>query len=296
VTPTNVPGQYLLTGYEFVPGELKGYDYYANAVGSAKAITLAPSVGGQSDVIGLGHAALNHSAVTKNLTLNVELQEQDFTLATLNTGDGDNTIRLDHSGIVHAGGGNDTIDAGGDNAFLDGGAGNDLIMGSYNQDDIIIGGSGNDDLRGESGNDRYYFMAGDTGIDVLYDTGVSGSYGGTIDSNTVVFGKGVDVTNFTYSWGIESLPSYNWGSYSYDDLKLYKTLDITWQADSVVRIVLPRADEDGYYHKTGIQFFEFADGSRMTFSQILALAPPSIEHAPILNAALQDQVATEDRC
>ena len=41
----------------------------------------------------------------------------------------------------------------------------------------------------------------------------------------------------------------------------------------------------------GVEFFEFADGSQMTMAQMLTLAGPSPEHAPILNAPLSDRQA-----
>jgi len=232
----------------------------------------------------------NNLPTTLAVTANISNESVDVVTG----GEGDNTIRLqDRYGIVHAGGGNDSVQSFANKALLDGGAGNDLISGNYG-DDIIIGGSGNDELKGGSGNDRYYFMAGDTGTDLIYDTGVSAAYGGVVDSNTVVFGEGINLSNFKFSWGGDSLPTYNWGTYNYDDIKLFQTLDIIWQADSVVRIVMPRFDEDEYYVKTGIEFFEFADGSRMTMDQMLALAGSSPEHAPIINTPLEDQIATED--
>jgi Ca2+-binding RTX toxin-like protein len=258
----------------------------------ATALSVTPADGTGYDIYGVDPVSLFQLGNLPT-TLAVTANNADTGVDIMNGGEGDNAIILSANfGIVHAGGGNDTIQSYARNALLDGGSGDDLIIGSFN-DDIIFGGSGNDLLEGGAGNDRYYVMAGDTGTDVIYDTGISGGYGGAIDSNTVVLGEGINLTNFSFSWGSESLPASSWGSYDYNNIKLFQTLDIGWQADSVIRIVMPRADEDGYYVKTGIEFFEFADGSRMTMAQMLALAGPSPEHAPIINTALKDQIATE---
>jgi Ca2+-binding RTX toxin-like protein len=58
-------------------------------------------------------------------------------------------------------------------AAIDGGAGNDTITGSAGAD-TIVGGLGNDILNGGDGNDTYVFASGD-GLDVVTDTGVSGT-------------------------------------------------------------------------------------------------------------------------
>jgi len=174
---------------------------------------------------------------------------------------------------------------------LYGGLGSDILIGDAG-DDWLTGGVGNDILKGGSGNDNYYFLADDVGIDLLYDNGYGSSdlgYGGSIDADTVIFDKGINLSNFSFSWGSTTLSPYN-----NDDIRLYQTLDIGWQANSVIRLVMPRADEQAFDPKTGIEFFEFADGSRMTMEQMLALAGPSPEHAPVINIPLQDQVATED--
>ncbi|MDI1360308.1 MAG: calcium-binding protein, partial [Methylobacter sp.] len=251
----------------------------------ATALSATPADGAGYDIKGADPVSFSQLGILP-VTLAITGYYSDTGVDIINGGEGDNSITLsDDFGIVHAGGGNDTIYSSARNALLDGGSGEDLIIGSY-YDDLIFGGSGNDLLEGGAGNDRYYVMAGDTGTDLIYDTGVSGGYGGDIDSNTVVFDKGINLSNFTFSWGSETLPA------SSGD-KLFQTLDMSWQADSEVRIVMPRADEDGYYVKTGIEFFEFADGSRMTMAQMLALAGPSPEHAPVMNTALKNQIATE---
>jgi len=221
-------------------------------------------------------------------TFSMQVSNNDSNIRIINAGEGDNTISVGNNyGIVHAGGGNDSIDgSGGANMLLDGGTGDDLIYGSFTSSDTIIGGTGNDILYGNGGNDRYYLMLGDLGIDVLFDVDLY-HYGSGNEADTVVFGEGINFANFSASWGSENGEGY-WA-----DMALHQTLNVSWQSGSVVKIAMPRADEE-WWNKTGIEFFEFADGSRMTMAQMSELAGPSPEHAPVINTALEDQIATED--
>lgn len=165
--------------------------------------------------------------------------------------------------------------------------GDDSLLGN-NGDDWLFGGEGDDWLAGGEGSDRYYFHtldkryffnSSDTGIDLLYDAGNIG------DTDTLVFGPDIALSDFSISWGSEALSPLNNG-----DISWFQTLNIGWQADSVIKIVMPRPDTDNELN-TGIEFFEFADGSQMRMAQMLDLAGPSPEHAPLLNAPLSDQQA-----
>ena len=176
-------------------------------------------------------------------------------------------------------------ESGPDDLFGD--SGDDILLGN-NGDDWLFGGEGDDWLAGGEGSDRYYFHtldnryffnSSDTGIDLLYDTGNIG------DTDTVVFGPDIALSDFSISWGSEALSTLNNGTVTW-----FETLNIGWQADSVLKIVLPRLDTDNEMD-IGVEFFEFADGSEMTMAQMLTLAGPSPEHAPILNAPLSDQQA-----
>jgi len=176
-------------------------------------------------------------------------------------------------------------ESGPDDLFGD--SGDDILLGNTG-DDWLFGGEGDDWLAGGEGSDRYYFHtldnryffnSSDTGIDLLYDTGNIG------DTDTVVFGPEIALSDFSISWGSEALSPLNNGTVTW-----FETLNIGWQTDSVVKIVLPRPDADNELN-TGIEFFEFADGSQMTMAQMLDLAGPSPEHAPILNAPLSDRQA-----
>ncbi len=220
-------------------------------------------------------------------TLSMSVANSAIIIDQVTAGDSDNTIRYSGDlGIVQGGAGNDTIRANGydvsignqsfaSQLFLDGGVGNDLIVGGLDSD-TIVGGRGDDMLRGETGDDRYYFLAGDTGTDLVYDVG----YGGPVDNDTVVFGAGITLANLSFSWGNEALPGYTYGNYDESRLRMFQTLDITWQPGSVARIVMPTPFVNSYgttvvsndWEQTGIEYFEFADGSRMRMTQILASA------------------------
>ncbi|MDT4289436.1 carbohydrate-binding domain-containing protein [Methylomonas sp. MO1] len=220
-------------------------------------------------------------------TLSMSVANSAIIIDQITAGDSDNTIHYSGDlGIVQGGAGNDTIRANGydvsignqsfdSQLFLDGGVGNDLIVGGLDSD-TIVGGRGDDMLRGETGDDRYYFLAGDTGTDLVYDVG----YGGPVDNDTVVFGAGITLANLSFSWGNEALPGYTYGNYDESRLRMFQTLDITWQPGSVARIVMPTPFVNSYgttvvsndWEQTGIEYFEFADGSRMRMTQILASA------------------------
>ncbi|AMK76855.1 MULTISPECIES: calcium-binding protein [Methylomonas] len=220
-------------------------------------------------------------------TLSMSVANSAIIIDQVAAGDSDNTIRYSGDlGIVQGGPGNDAIRVNGygvsignqsfaSQLFLDGGVGNDLIVGGFGSD-TIVGGRGDDTLRGETGEDRYYFLAGDTGTDLVYDVG----YGGPVDNDTVVFGVGITLADLSFSWGNEALPGYTYGGYDESRIRMFQTLDITWQPGSVARIVMPTPFVNSYgttvfsndWEQTGIEYFEFADGSRMRMTQILASA------------------------
>jgi Ca2+-binding RTX toxin-like protein len=220
-------------------------------------------------------------------TLSMSVANSAIIIDQVTAGDSDNTIHYSGDlGIVQGGAGNDTIRANGydvsignqsfaSQLFLDGGVGNDLIVGGLDSD-TIVGGRGDDMLRGETGDDRYYFLAGDTGTDLVYDVG----YGGPVDNDSVVFGAGITLANLSFSWGNEALPGYTYGNYDESRIRMFQTLDITWQPGSVARIVMPTpflnsggdTVVSNDWEQTGIEYFEFADGSRMRMTQMLASA------------------------
>jgi Ca2+-binding RTX toxin-like protein len=231
------------------------------------------------------------------------------TISIVNGGDSDNDIRISGNfGIVRGGGGNDTITAGssdfsignqgtlGGQTLLDGGLGDDLVVGDKYNDDLIIGGRGDDTLRGEGGADRYYFLAGDSGTDLIYDVG----YGGALYDDTIVFGEGIALSDLSFSWGEEILPGYNYGNYDESRIRKFQTLDIRWQSDAVARVVMSTPFMNNYgqivesndWEQTGIEFFEFADGSRMSMDELLTL--PGMPVRPTVDRFSNIQLGTAD--
>jgi Ca2+-binding RTX toxin-like protein len=90
---------------------------------------------------------------------------QDLPGATLNGGDGDDTlIGTGTADSIEGGDGNDVIKAGGGDDIVNCGAGNDQVIGEGGRD-TIHGDDGNDRLDGGGGNDAVY---GDTNDDRLY--------------------------------------------------------------------------------------------------------------------------------
>ncbi|PPD33593.1 MAG: hypothetical protein CTY19_07555, partial [Methylomonas sp.] len=242
-------------------------------------------------------------------TLALNASNKQATISIINGGDSDNDIRIySNFGIVHGGAGNDRISAdssefsigyqGGlvGQTLLDGGLGDDLIVGDDYNNDVIIGGRGNDMLRGEGGADRYYFLAGDSGTDLVYDVG----YGGSLYDDTIVFGEGIALSDLSFSWGEEILPGYNYGAYDESHVRRFQALDIRWQSDAVARVVMSTPFMNSYgqivesndWEQTGIEFFEFADGSRMSMGQLLAL--PGVPVRPAVDRFSNIQFGTAD--
>ena len=124
------------------------------------------------------------------------------------------------------------------NDYLDGGVGNDVIYGNGG-DDTLIGGSGNDTLYGGAGNDTYIYNAGD-GIDTVYDDLTPGA-------NTFKFGAGVDPANIKLRQGSLLL---DFGSGDGVHIEGLDTQDV--------------------YNTVAIGSFEFADGTVLSSSQLLA--------------------------
>jgi Ca2+-binding RTX toxin-like protein len=223
-------------------------------------------------------------------------QTTALTIGEFNGGASNNIIGVSGFGKVDGGAGDDLIDsslggiwnttAGGN--VLYGGSGNDRIVGS-GYGDLILGGSGNDVLAGWGGNDTYYFMAGDTGIDVvnestwyLWDTfngrSLYNAEAGFRSTDTIEFGPGISFDSLNVSYGSISLP-YHWSDRSL--LKTYDSLDIFWGPSAGVRVVLPDfQDADVRYdmqHSAGsswgIEQFRFADGTILTSADLMRRLP-----------------------
>ncbi len=123
---------------------------------------------------------------------------------------------------------------------LYGTSGNDYLIGRYGYD-TIIGGTGNDTLAGGAGDDTYVYNSGD-GSDTIDDT-VSGTEG-----NTLSFGTGITSGDLTLTVG---------------------SLDILIGNTGGV-IHINNFDPNDVYGPHAIDLFKFADGTTLTYSQLLA--------------------------
>jgi len=209
-------------------------------------------------------------------------------IETLDAGPSANVIYLD--GIaVRAGDGNDFINGRVDygaykpvGSFIDAGNGDDRVWGSLDND-VILAGNGNDYLMGSDGDDSYLISAADTGIKVIDEITAtvalpdgSQSYwaGGSYSIDTVEFGPGISLYDLDirrgklYSSDVPnmSLSSLPWSGYA-------DTLDFTWgDGQQTVRVMLP-AQPSAWPGGYGVEFFKFADGTRLDMGQMLSFAP-----------------------
>jgi len=124
---------------------------------------------------------------------------------------------------------------------LSGGAGNDTLTGNQGND-TLTGGTGNDTLIGGTGNDTYVFNAGD-GQDVVYDNGT------TSDVDKIVFGAGISASNLSFS-------------------RTGNDLVILFNGSSD-RITIK--DQFEYHQWSIIETLNFADGTVLTYQQILSM-------------------------
>jgi Ca2+-binding RTX toxin-like protein len=120
------------------------------------------------------------------------------------------------------------------NDYLDGGTGDDVIYGSGG-DDTLIGGAGTNRLEGGAGKDTYIFSSGST--NTVVDSGDS----------TFIFGEGFDKKNLVLRTGSLLLDFGAAGS-----------------------VHLENFDASDPYAAQGETEFQFADGSALSFSELLA--------------------------
>jgi Ca2+-binding RTX toxin-like protein len=133
--------------------------------------------------------------------------------------------------VITTGAGDDVIDALGGNDTVDTGAGNDTIT----------GGTGNDSLTSGAGDDTYVFNAGD-GVDTITDTALPG------EGNALQFGTGIAPSDLSLDVGSLLIRVGTNG----DAIHLV-TFDPT-------NVLGPRT----------IQSFRFADGSVLSYDQLIA--------------------------
>ncbi|MCC2640052.1 MAG: protein of unknown function, putative Hemolysin-type calcium-binding protein [Nitrospira sp.] len=151
--------------------------------------------------------------------------------------------------LLDGGDGDDTLQGGGGNDELEGGSGDDVLLGEFWDvsgatagDDDLHGGAGNDRLIGGAGSDSYRFNLGD-GVDSIEDVGGQ--------NNRLVFGAGITVDSLRLDVAAG------------DSL----VLRVGNNGDAV-QMVAFGISAPGEFHSIGQ--FEFADGTVLTDSQLLA--------------------------
>ncbi|TKB72939.1 MAG: hypothetical protein E8D46_10695, partial [Nitrospira sp.] len=157
--------------------------------------------------------------------------------------------------FLDGGDGHDELQGGGGADTLSGGAGNDFLLGQDDADtlfgddgddvlsgeagdDILFGGAGIDVLAGGAGADTYVFNLGD-GIETIQDAAEEG--------NRLVFGAGITAQDITL--GLGSL-----------------LLRVGSQGDA---IHIQGFDQANPTVPTGIERFEFADGTSLTHTELI---------------------------
>ena len=162
----------------------------------------------------------------------------------LTGGTGDDLLVGDNPGTVSG------TDEGGD--VLDGGAGDDVLEGDGGGD-ILIGGAGNDQLWGGAGRDIYVFAKGD-GVDVVIDPDDMTPNGP--EASVLLLGEGVSREDIKFrpgSLAVDLGPSDPSDPSSAHDIIHFTGFDQLTPANT-----------------TPIGEIRFADGSSMTYAEILA--------------------------
>ncbi|BAO29611.1 putative Ig domain-containing protein [Sulfuritalea hydrogenivorans] len=152
-------------------------------------------------------------------------------------GEGDNDIILGGTGndvIWGDGGVMSTVVEGAD--YLDGGEGNDTIYGGGGED-VLLGGTGTNTLYGGAGRDTYVFEKGSQ--NTVYDTG----------DNSYRFGAGVDAASVKLKVG---------------------SLRLEFGDGEGGDVHLMNVDHNDLFSSLGSTQFEFADGSVLSSTELLA--------------------------
>ncbi|HMS82056.1 MAG TPA: calcium-binding protein [Nitrospira sp.] len=174
--------------------------------------------------------------------------------------------------VLDGGAGNDELRGGTEADVLWGGTGNDLLMGDEDNDqlfggdddDLLLGGAGVDELIGGAGDDQLQggdgedVLIGGVGIDVLQGGAGNDTYvfnlgdgvetiGDAVGINRLVFGAGIATSDVTLGYGSLLLRVGSNG-----DLIHIKNFNSANPVQS-----------------TGIESFEFADGTVLTHTQLI---------------------------
>ncbi|WP_158895378.1 MULTISPECIES: hypothetical protein [unclassified Pseudomonas] len=169
--------------------------------------------------------------------------------------------------------------------LLSGGAGEDRLYGSQ-YGDWLSGGIGNNFLNGAGGSDSYFFSLEDVGSTSLID-----DTGRALDTelgpdlfatDTVLFDIGITIDQLKFSVisDDDGVPSY---------------LKVRWAEGSVISIPIA-SDGDRLSYGVGIERFEFADQTSISFDQALAMAsiePKEIYLGTVSQSGLQPVLISE---
>ena len=198
-------------------------------------------------------------------------------------------------------GGKDWLDGGAGNDTLAGGQGDDVIFGGANQDllvgnqgqDILDGGSGNDELQGGAGVDVLRggtgedYLFGEDGADTLFgDEGsdnLSGDAGedvliGGSGADVLVGGAGVDTYLFNLGDGVDTIVDapgegnklvFGPGV-SGQDISLGLGSLLVRVGSNGDAIHIQGFDPADPTQSAGIDVFEFADGTTLTHTELIA--------------------------
>ncbi len=184
--------------------------------------------------------------------------------------------------LLVGGGGQDRLFGQADDDQLVGEAGDDLLVGDAG-DDQLVGGAGADQLSGGAGDDR---MEGGVGDD-LFEGGVG--------TDTYVFNLGDGVDTITDLVGEGNCVRFGSGI-SAESIRLEKGTGDTLvlrvgRTDDAVQIVGYGIDNPAGPHP--IDHFEFADGTTMTYSQLVARGlnvPVPVTGGLVMGTLVNDQM------
>ena len=90
---------------------------------------------------------------------------------------------------------------------------------------------------------------------------------GALPANTVKFGAGINLSDLQFSWGTTEVDD-PYGSMNGE----YATLNITWGQNQGIQVVMPHFNDP---IGSGVQEFTFADRTKMSMAEMIALAPPA---------------------
>ena len=99
---------------------------------------------------------------------------------------------------------------------------------------------------------------------------------GALPAETVTFAAGLSLADIQFSWG-QAVTAMS--GLATDPQLPYTTLDLSWGQNRGIDVIMPRSGE---LIGSGIQEFVFADGSRYSLAQMIAMAPPAPSFDPAI--------------